>query len=71
VSILDASISEHDLYFLNFGARNFLEKSSESISINYEKYRNYIIELVGLLSSDERKKLSDDLIKLLAIKSET
>jgi hypothetical protein len=56
VSILDEKFTDHDIHFLNYQARDFLERKGESHP-SYPLFAYYVQELFKEVPDDLRHKL--------------
>ena len=65
VSILQPDFVEHDIWFLNHQAKQFVFKADESSTPNYSKYRRQIIELLSLLDEKQLAEIDPDMRKLI------
>ena len=57
VSILEETFIEHDIHFLNFQARWYLETTNAKICQNYEINKNFIKELFQIVPEHLKHKL--------------
>lgn len=56
-SLLDSEFSEHDIWFLNYQAKSYLENCSDRISPNYHEHLKSIKSLFELVPDELRDKL--------------
>lgn len=57
VSILEAEFTDHDIWFLNNQAKNYLISCNQTISPNYEQHKESIKQLVNLFPLDKKGDL--------------
>ncbi len=56
-SFMDTSITEHDIWFLNYQAKYYFEKCNDDISPNYNQHVDYIRMLFKMVSEKLKSKL--------------
>ncbi|MDF7666469.1 hypothetical protein PT273_01155 [Orbaceae bacterium ESL0727] len=56
-SVLNPDFEAHDIHFLNYQARNYIEDCNENISLNYNQHVKYIKELFKLVPLELRSQL--------------
>ena len=57
-TLLDPDFSEHDIWFLNYQAKDYYDKCNEDISPNYNQHLKYIRALFELVPERFKIKLS-------------
>jgi len=66
VSILEPEFTDHDIWFLNNQAKNYLIRCNQSTSPNYDEHKKSIETLVSSLPVEKRNGLETELEELLS-----